>query len=206
MRQQVWCIVLAWAGLVSPFAAQAQESDEAQIHKDLIALREEAAAALNSQDIDKLLKLVHPDVVFTAPYPKAGEEVRRGRQGVKAYFDEMFTGPRKRAQSMTSEIHLDDASLIYGGDTAIAWGSSRDAYQMVDGTTFVVPTRWSGTLVKADGKWLIAEFHISVNMFNNPLLEPAIRFTAWLSGGIAAILGLALGAGVMLLRQRRSAA
>jgi uncharacterized protein (TIGR02246 family) len=198
----LWLFLLGCLSLSTPVNAQDNEDEEAQIHKDLIALRDEAAAALNKQDIDKLLEFVHPDVVFTAPYPKAGEEVRRGHKGVKAYFDEMFTGPHRRAESMTSEIKVDDTSLIYGGDTAVAWGSSRDTYKMLDGTNFVVPTRWSGTLVRQDGKWLIAEFHVSVNMFNNPLLEPAIKQTAWTSGGIAAVVGLVLGAGAMLLMRR----
>ena len=196
---------LIWAAVLAQAMAQEKDAEEAQIHKDLIRLRDEAAAALNEQDIDKLLEFVHPDVVFTAPYPKVGEEVRRGKSGVKAYFDELFTGPSRRAESMKSEITVDDTSLIYGGDTAIAWGSSRDTYKMVDGSTLLVPSRWSGTLVRQDGKWLIAEFHVSVNMFNNPLLEPAVRQTAWMSGGIAAVVGLLLGAGAMaLLRRPRS--
>jgi uncharacterized protein (TIGR02246 family) len=196
-----WLWILAWLALSSPAKAAEEEADEAT-HQELTTLRDEAVAALNKQDIDRLLEFVHPDVVFTAPYPKPGKEVRRGHAGVKAYFDEMFSGPNRRAESMTSEVKVDELSLLYGDDTAIAWGSSRDTYKMLDGTNFVVPARWSGTLVRQDGKWLIAEFHVSVNMFNNPLLEPAIKRTAWISGGIAAVVGMLLGAVAMLLLRR----
>lgn len=191
------CIALPLAAVAAD-----EDADEAMTHQELTALRDEAVAALNEQDIDRLLTFVHPDVVFTAPYPKPGQEVRRGRTGVKAYFDELFSGPNRRAESVTSEVKVDDTSLIYGEDTAIAWGSSRDTYKMLDGTTFVVPCRWSGTLVREDGKWLIAEFHVSVNMFNNPLLGPAMKYAAWTSGGIAAVAGLLIGAGAMLVLRR----
>lgn len=195
------CLVLLPAGLHSQ-----EESNEAQTHKDLIALRDGAVEALNKQDVDGLLKFVHPQLVFTAPYPEAGKEVRRGPAGFKAYYDELFTGPNRRATGMTTEVKVDDTSILYGGDTAIAWGSSRDTYHMLDGSDFVVPSRWSGTLVREDGRWLIAEFHVSVNMFNNPLMGPALQKTAWAAGGIAGVVGLLLGAGAVLLLGRRTPA
>lgn len=191
----------AWACLLLlTLPANAQEAKErvekpedAVIHKELIALRDDALDALNKNDIDRLLKHVHPQVVLTAPNPDAGKEVSRGKDGVKAYFDKMFTGPERRADSMTSEVKVDELSLLYGGDTAIAWGSSNDTYKMRDGSLFKLSTRWSSTLVKEGDRWLIAEFHISVNMFENPLVAMTAQRVAWLSGGVAGGVGLVLG-------------
>lgn len=193
MKTSFASLALVCAALCGSLAAQEPAEDDAT-HKELIALRDEAVAALNKQDLDKLLPLIHPKLVFTAPYPEAGKEVRRGPQGFKDYYDELFTGPNRRAKSMTTEVKVDDYSIIYGGDTAIAWGSSRDTYHMLDGTDSVIPSRWSCTLVRENDRWLIAEFHVSVNMFNNPVTETAVQKTGWMVGGIAGVVGLLVGA------------
>ena len=191
----------AWACLLLlSLLANAQEKtervekpDDAAIHKELIALRDDALDALNKNDIDRLLTHVHPQVVLTAPSPDSDKQVSRGKEGVKAYFDKMFTGPDRRADSMTSEVKVDELSLLYGGDTAIAWGSSNDTYKMRDGSLFKLRTRWSSTLVKEGDRWLIAEFHVSVNMFDNPLVTMTAQWVAWISGGLAGGVGLVLG-------------
>ena len=48
----------------------------------------------------------------------------------------------------------------YGGDTAINTGSYVFTYKM-DGQMVQLPARYSFTLVKTDGKWLIADHHSS---------------------------------------------
>ena len=188
------CLLLLSQPVIAQEAKELREKPEnAVIHKELIALRDDALDALNKNDIDRLLTHVHPQVVLTAPSPDAGKEVSRGKDGVRAYFDKMFTGTDRRADSMTSDVKVDELSLLYGGDTAIAWGSSNDTYKMRDGSLFKLRTRWSSTLVKEGDRWLIAEFHISVNMFDNPLVTMTAQWAAWLSGGVAGVVGLVLG-------------
>ena len=186
-------LLLALPATAQEKVERVEKPEDAAIHQELIALRDDALDALNKNEIDRLLTHVHPQVVLTAPSPEAGKEVSRGKEGVKAYFDKMFTGPDRRADSMTSEVKVDELSLLYGGDTASAWGSSNDTYKMRNGSLFKLRTRWSSTLVKEGDRWLIAEFHVSVNMFDNPLVTMTAQWVAWISGGLAGGVGLVLG-------------
>jgi len=69
--------------------------------------------------------------------------------------------------------------------------------------TFDLPARWSATLIKENGKWLIASLHASDNLFDNPLLNTARRMTYW-AGGIGVIAGFLMG--MFMGRRRKSAA
>ena len=40
---------------------------------------------------------------------------------------------------------------------------------------FDLTTRWTATFVRKEGKWRIAAFHASVNMFDNELLRLIVR-------------------------------
>jgi hypothetical protein len=55
---------------------------------------------------------------------------------------------------------VDPVIRAYGGDTAINTGSYVFTYKM-DGQMVQLPARYSFTLVKTDGKWLIADHHSS---------------------------------------------
>jgi hypothetical protein len=58
---------------------------------------------------------------------------------------------------------------------------------------FDLKARWSATLVKQDGKWLIANYHTATNVFDNPLLHAATRAIYW-TGGICLLIGILVGA------------
>ncbi len=61
---------------------------------------------------------------------------------------------------------------------------------MTSGRTFDLPARWSATLVKEGDRWLVANLHMSDNLFDNPLLAMAKRRPGG-QGGIALVVGLA---------------
>ena len=205
-----WLMALL-IGITAAHLAFAQQSEaitgdeDAEIHSALRALRDEAVASLNQGDVDELLKHVHPNVVMTAPSFDAQGKVSRGHDAVRAYYDKMMTGPQRRANSVTIQLEVDETSIIHSGDTALAWGSSIDTYDMVDGSRFTIPTRWSATLVKDGDRWLIAECHISTDMFDNPVLSIAVQRTMLISGSTMGAAGLFLGGliGLIWTRSRR---
>jgi hypothetical protein len=59
------------------------------------------------------------------------------------------------------------------------------------------------TLVKEDGKWLVASFHASTNAFDNAILRMVARKTTMLAGGTALVMGLLLGIGGYWLLSKR---
>jgi len=82
-------------------------------------------------------------------------------------------------------------------------GSATEHFKLSNGMTFDLPAQWSATLVKEDGKWLIASLHASDNLFDNPLLNAAKRMTYW-AGGLGALFGLLIG--WLVARTRKSTA
>lgn len=119
-------------------------------------------------------------------------EVSRGREGVRTYLNRMLNGPDKVVDTYSVDLDVDGLSILYGGDTAISWGKSREHVGMANGRNLDYPGRWSATLVKEGNQWLIANLHLSTNIFANPLLE-IIKRVAFMAGAIAIVIALALG-------------
>ena len=153
---------------------------------------------MNKGDIERQLSYLHPNVVVTA----LNSEVSRGRDGVRAYWTKMMTGPKRVVESFHCEVTADELTILYGGDTGIAFGSAVQHYKLTDGLEMDANTRWTATLVKEHDRWLIASLHASVNLFDNPVLTMAQR-TAYWAGGICLIVGLI--AGFVLGRRRKRA-
>jgi hypothetical protein len=134
--------------------------------------------------------------------------VNTSPQEVRAYFKEMMEGPNRRVESVSIKPEPDALSVLYNDSkTAVAYGHSNDHYKLNDGTEFDQLTRWSATVVKKDGQWKVANVHISTDMFDNPILNLAVKKTAMWVGGLAGVVGLGLGfaGGWMLRRPRRIA-
>src|SRR5262249_61986294 len=92
-------------------------------------------------------------------------------------------------------------------DTAMAYGTMEDHYVLRDGMEFNLHSRWSCTLVKEKGKWLIANAHLSADAFRNEVMWQAVRKTMWWFGGGGALLGvLGGGIGTVIVKRRRGGA
>ena len=166
-------------------AAHAQEDPA---HAELRAVRDGLLAGMNSGDIDAQLAFLHPNVVVTWH----NAEVARGREGVKKYLDRMLHGSPKIVEKFGAEVTVDELSILHGGDTAIAFGSAQERFTMAGGKQFDFTGRWSATLVKDGGKWLVANLHTSDNIFDNPLLNAATKALPWAVGG-GLLIGLVAG-------------
>jgi uncharacterized protein (TIGR02246 family) len=180
----------------------AQESDEVEAapggkaaaagenpaHNELRALRDGLLAATNKGDVDAMLSFCHPNIRFTTPDGR----VHRGHDGVRKYLDEMMKGPNAYVKSFKADVNVDELTILYGDDTGIATGTSVDQFEVAGGNKFQLTDRWSATLVKENGKWLVADYHTATNVFDNPMLDLAKRSVYW-AGGIGLVLGLAGG-------------
>ena len=182
------------AGLFT-LAAQAQEDPA---HNELRAVRDGLLAGMNAGDIDAQLAFLHPNVVVTWH----NAEVSRGREGVKKYLDRMLHGLPKVVEKFGTDVQVDELSSLYGGDTAIAFGSAQEHFTLAGGKQFDFTGRWSATLVKDGGKWLVANLHTSDNIFDNPLLNAATK-ALWPVGGLALLVGV-LGGWLIGKRGRRA--
>lgn len=171
--------------LVIPQPAVAEPTPE-QLHQELRVLKATMEKALNEMDIETVIANVTEDVVFTT----MNGDVARGRDGIRKYFETMMKGPDPRVISVRAKFKADDLSHLYGNYLATSFGSSKDHYTLAGGESFVVDARWSGTMVRREGRWLIANFHYSTNMFDNPVLDAQRKVMLLVAAGIAGVLML----------------
>lgn len=159
-------------------------------HEQLRQLRMNMIEAIEARDVDKMLNYVHPDIIVTWQ----NGEASHGIDELRAFYDragkDAFVGFKVSHQP-------DDLAVIHGDDTAISKGYVVANYRLI-GRDYEFKSRWTATLVKKDGKWLVAGYHVSLNALDNPILSAA-KSTLWIAGGI----GLALGAIVVLFLKRR---
>jgi ketosteroid isomerase-like protein len=190
-------IAMLAAGLMalSVGAGAATRQAEDPAHAELRSLRDALVDAVNKKDVDALLRHLHPDVVVTWQ----NAEVSRKHAGVRAYLARMLDGPDRIVDEFTTNPSVDELTILHGGATGISFGSSRDHFNLRGGQSFDLNSRWSAAVVRQDGRWLIASFHASVNMFDNPLLAGAQRLAL---GGAAGALILGLVAGYIVARRR----
>lgn len=182
MKTKLLITTFVFLSLVAAIAA------EDPAHDELRAVRDGLLAGMNKGDIEAQLAFLHTNVVVTWH----NAEVSRGHDGVRKYLDRMLKGPNRIVEKFGAEVKVDELSILYGGDTAIAFGSAREHFTLAGGRNFEFTGRWSATLVKDGGKWLIANLHTSDNIFDNPLLNGAKKMVVWIGLG-AALAGLFIG-------------
>ena len=169
-------------------------------HNALRAMRDGLMDAVNKGDIDRELTYLTTNVVVTWH----DATVSRGRDGVRDYYNRMMNGPNKVVADFHATINVDELTILYGDSTGIAFGSSVEHFKLVNGKSFDLKGRWTATMVKQDGRWLVAALHVSTDIFDNVMLDMmkkyAIRATC-----IALIVGIVLGWLIGRIRRKSAA-
>jgi uncharacterized protein (TIGR02246 family) len=169
------------AGITYP-----QPAADSPVHDELRALAKTMEEALNQRDLDALLANVDDDLVFTAMNAEAGY----GKDHVRDYFNKMLNGPDKVVENIKVDFVPDKLVTFYGPDVAVSAGNAESHYELTSGMKFDVTARWTGTLVRKNGHWLVASFHYSTNMFKNPVLDAQRKFMLLAGGGVALLLAI----------------
>ena len=179
------------SALFSPIFSRGQDPatvtsaiTEDPAHAELRKLRDDLLAAMNTGNIEATLPFLHTNVVVTWH----NAEVSRGHTGVRAYHNRIMSGPTKIVDTFRCSVDVDELAILHGKDTAICFGSSDEHFKLANGKNLDLKGRWSATLVRENGHWLVASLHASTNLFDNPLLNLAKR-----AGTIAAVTSLVLG-------------
>jgi ketosteroid isomerase-like protein len=163
-----------------------------EIHEQLRALRERMFSAYKERDMDALLTDVASDVVITWQ----NADRNRGHDEFRQFYDRMMNGENGVVKDISSTFEVDDLSLLYGSNTAVACGTLSDEFTLNDGSHFSLNSKWTSTIVRQDEQWKVASFHVSANIFDNPILDVA---TGWLlkaslgGGLLGLVIGLLIG-------------
>lgn len=173
-------------------------------HEQLRALRNELVDAFDKSDLDRLLRHVTDDAVITWQ----NAEVSRGHTGIRDYYDRMMVGPNRVVDRATAQAEVDELTRLYGSDkdSGLAFGRLEQDFQLTNGMSFHLSNRWTAHVVNDGGQWKISAFHVSANLFDNPVLHAVLRRTAFWTAGIALPAGFLLGwavAGFLSRRRRR---
>jgi ketosteroid isomerase-like protein len=184
----------------TPAAATVTPSDTAAVHNELRRLRDEMLAAWERRDIDGVLAHVDPNIVVTWQ----NGEVSRGPDGIRRFYQEMLGGEGSILSDLKSTLTVDDLSILEGPDTAIAFGSIHDQFTFKRalstaaigaGKTLSLTSRWTATVVKKAGEWKLASYHVSANVFSNPVQDLEVKAASRVGG----IIGFVIGAIIVLL-------
>ena len=119
---------------------------------ELKATFEAWVQAFNSRNLKAFSAGVHNEVIFfeyTAPFPVDG----------KAAFQQAVQTLVENSES--SDVTLINPQYRVIGNTGIAWGLLAFASKPKDGPFRTVFGRYTVTLTKADGKWLVVADHLS---------------------------------------------
>jgi ketosteroid isomerase-like protein len=151
----------------------------------LAALRVDMVSAINRGDIEGIVALLHPNVVVTWQ----DGSVCRGREQVHRFYLDMAAKKSKRAfQGFKVPPTPDELTILYSGATAgVVYGYNVGRFFLL-GREVEMHNRWTATVVKEQGEWLIAGYHVSMNILDNPLLN-GVKKTAIVGAGAALLLG-----------------
>jgi len=160
--------VLAMGCLVAEAPRAADPDPHEADRKQLLALFAEVEAAINDQNVDRMLAQMDDRV--TVVWLNA--EVSRGKQEVKAYYGRMVGTEQAILKKYLTKAKVGAPAKFYG-DVAVADGSAADEFYPNARGVFRLDSRWSVALAKNSGEWKIVSLHLSSNVFNNPLLDEA---------------------------------
>lgn len=194
-------LLLVFCGRVAAQEAAPGADVEDPRHAELRVLRDTLVAAMNKGDLDAMLALVHPKIIYT---PQDGTPLY-GPQAIRDYTLKMTQGPNKIVESFSVSPAVDRLADFYGENTALASGSSRDTFKLTNGQTFTLDSRWTASVVKEDGRWLITSLHISGDLFDNPILDMAKGMLVKAVAGGVVVGAMAVGLLGWVLRRRSGA-
>ena len=201
IESRVGLLCLFLSATLVPCAAYAADppADVEAEHQQLRELRETLTQAVIDGDVEAQLAYAHDDIVTTWQ----NNQVARGKEGVRSLLAEMNGTGERVFQGYKVLPTPDDLTILHGGDTAIAFGSSVPHYKY-GGMEFDLDNRWTATLVKEDGQWKLAAYHVSANVLDNSILRLARRSLYWVGGG-GLLAGLLLGLLVGRFARRKPA-
>ena len=180
-------------------AVAAAPDPRAADREALLVVFREMEAAINSQDVERMIAQMTPDA--TVVWLNA--EVSRGHEEIRAYYHRMVKGKDRILDRYTTAAKLGAKARFYG-DVAVADGSMEDAFFPVARGPFELTSRWTSTSVKIDGRWKVTSMHLSSNVFTNSLIAEAKQAAVYTAAG-GVVGGMMLAGLVCWLRRRRPA-
>lgn len=160
--------------------------DTKAIDAELDKFRDDLFHAFNTGDYPAMLeKYCHRDIIATWQDGTTTE----GHAGVIAEFDKL----KQFIDKMTVEATTDKRLILNNGNLVISSGEMKDHYVLSRGPSVNLNSRWSATLIKSDGLWLLASFSASTNAFDNEVVSLYLTSQKYTVAIVAGLVGVTLG-------------
>ena len=185
----LFCMLLSFFALSHGRALAADADPYADDRAALIKVFREIEASINAQDVDRMVKQMHPAATVTW----LNAEVSRGHDEIKAYYHRMVKAPDRILDKYTTAAKVAAPARFFGnGSVAVADGTTEDDFYPVARGPFHLSSRWTSTSAKIDGQWKVVGLHLSSNVFTNDLIAEAKRAAVYTGVG-GALAGLLVG-------------
>lgn len=190
-------------------ATVAAAADPETVHNELRALRDSILKAWEKRDIDAMLLHADPDIIVTWQ----NGEISRGPAAIKKFYQDLFEANGGIIADMKTSLEVDALATLHGTDTAIASGTAHDVISFRKslatsvigaGDTLELDSRWTATTVRKNGEWKLASYHVSANVFANPVMALAVKSTRRIAIAGGFVAGVALMLILMWLRRSRA--
>jgi uncharacterized protein (TIGR02246 family) len=197
------CIVcLAFGQAVALGQEDTGGEPDDQLEQELAEVRADLIKAFNESDLELLLSYCHDDVIATWPHGR----VAVGHDGVREAIAELLGGDQQIIESYRTDPVVETRVVLNDGQAVVSRGKFNDEYTLTrpKGKTVRLDSNWTATLVKIDGRWLIASFHMSTNAFDNEVIDLFAAMTRFFWGSVGGVSGLVIGliVGIVLGRWR----
>jgi hypothetical protein len=191
--QRQGAVVLVLMALAALPAAHGQPLpvQEDPIRTELRAVLAEIVGIYKAGDLDKLTLYLDDNCVVTWP----DAVVNKSAKEVIDFLKAKTQGPQRSVTITSSDPPIIGGMAVNtcATTTATAYGRSLDHIQLTEGAAYTQWTAWTATLIKKDGRWRITSLHLSIDMFDNPVLAHVYKRTAWWVGGIVGVVAFTLG-------------
>lgn len=168
--------------VLAPITSMAQDDGHAADREALLEILTGIEAALNAQDLSQALEYLDEQVVITYQ----DSTVTKGHDGATEYYNRMMEGAAAVVKEFSTVASV-GSPAIFHGDTAVAYGTTKDRYVLAAGMEIDLNANWSMSARLVDGEWKVIALHFSTDMFDNPLLNNSRRLTRIV--GVAGVVG-----------------
>jgi ketosteroid isomerase-like protein len=159
-------IIFIVALFLSMQVAYAHEQRDAD-REALLKILSDTEEGINSGDIDLMVQHMDEHVVVTW----LNAEVSNGVNAVRGYFKKMIgNGEGAVLEKYKTHPSITQPAIFYD-DVAVAIGETKDIFTPHNRSVFYLDTKWNAVLHKVEGEWKIISLTLSINVFDNPLLD-----------------------------------
>jgi ketosteroid isomerase-like protein len=188
--------------LLTITAAIAQVNPQEADHAALRKLKDDVTDAINTRNLAAVDGMLHKPFLSTVITQESFNETGK----LRSWFDDLFSRPLLRLRHFRIQAEADEMAQIYTGTFAVARGSTKERYELVDGRGFDFDGRWTATAIKTNGQWKVLAIHAGTNFLDNPVINAIERHTmtlAAISTAMGVFVGFLLG---FFLRRRQAKA